>query len=37
MKTALFLDSIGRYETFSKHGFQVAGVSPAAVKKKRPV
>jgi hypothetical protein len=23
---ALFLDIIGRYETFSEHGFQVSGV-----------
>jgi hypothetical protein len=26
MKTALFLDTIGRDETFSEHGFLVSGV-----------
>jgi hypothetical protein len=26
MKIALFLDIIGRGETFSEHGFQVSGV-----------
>ncbi len=26
MKIALFLDNIGRGETFSEHGFQVSGV-----------
>jgi len=26
MKTAFFLDIIGRGETFSEHGFQVSGV-----------
>jgi len=33
MKIALFFDIIGRDETFSKHGFQVSGVSPAAGQK----
>jgi hypothetical protein len=33
MKIALFLDIIGHSETFSEHGFQVSGVSPAAGKK----
>ena len=26
MKIDLFFDIIGRYETFSEHGFQVSGV-----------
>ncbi|MGD8676932.1 MAG: hypothetical protein PVG81_14105, partial [Desulfobacterales bacterium] len=31
LKWLFFLDIIGRYETFSKHGFQVSGVRPAVV------